>query len=62
MPGKVLRVLVSEMEKVEAGQALIVVEAMKMQNEMKSPNKGIVKQIVSEGTHVNAGDLLAIVE
>ena len=40
MPGKVLRVLAVEMEQVEAGQALIVVEAMKMQNEIKSPGKG----------------------
>ena len=62
MPGKVLRVLAREMEQVEAGQALMVVEAMKMQNEIRSPNKGIVKQTVSEGTYVNAGDLLAIVE
>jgi biotin carboxyl carrier protein len=62
MPGKVLRVLVGEREQVEAGQALLVVEAMKMQNEIKSPNKGIVRQLVSEGTYVNAGDLLAIVE
>ena len=62
MPGKVLRVLVSEMEQVEAGQALLVLEAMKMQNEIKSPNKGTVRQLVSEGTYVNAGDLLAIVE
>ncbi|MGH9511651.1 MAG: biotin/lipoyl-containing protein [Terriglobales bacterium] len=62
MPGKVLRVLVRLTETVEAGQPLIVVEAMKMQNEMKSPGKGTVKQIVSEGTHVNAGDVLAIVE
>jgi acetyl/propionyl-CoA carboxylase alpha subunit len=62
MPGKILRVLAGEMEQVEAGQSLIVVEAMKMQNEIKSPSKGIVKQLVSEGTYVNAGDVLAIVE
>jgi len=62
MPGKILRVLATEMEQVEAGQALIVVEAMKMQNEIKSPSKGIVRQLVSEGTYVNAGDVLAIVE
>jgi biotin carboxyl carrier protein len=62
MPGKVLRVLVGEMQRVEAGQALLVVEAMKMQNEIKSPNKGTVRQLVSEGTYVNAGDVLAIVD
>lgn len=62
MPGKVLRVLASENEQVEAGQSLIVVEAMKMQNEIKSPAKGTVRQLVAEGTYVNAGDVLAIVE
>lgn len=62
MPGKVLRVMVSAMDQVEAGQALLVLEAMKMQNEIKSPNKGIVKQLITEGTYVNAGDVLAIVE
>jgi biotin carboxyl carrier protein len=62
MPGKVLRVMVSAMDQVEVGQALLVLEAMKMQNEIKSPNKGIVKQLITEGTYVNAGDVLAIVE
>ncbi len=62
MPGKVLRVLAGENEQVEAGQSLIVVEAMKMQNEIKSPAKGIVRQLVAQGTYVNSGDLLAIVE
>ena len=62
MPGRVLRVLVSEMQQVESGQSLLVIEAMKMQNEIKSPNEGIVKRLISEGTYVNAGDLLAMVE
>jgi biotin carboxyl carrier protein len=63
MPGKVVRVLLQEKAAVEAGQGILVVEAMKMQNEIKSPKKGIVQKIVaSEGTAVNAGDLLAIVE
>jgi biotin carboxyl carrier protein len=62
MPGKILRVLATEMEQVEAGQALVVVEAMKMQNEIKSPSKGVIRQLVPEGTYVNAGDVLAIVE
>ena len=62
MPGKVLRVMVRAMEQVEVGQALLVLEAMKMQNEIKSPNKGIVKQLITEGTYVNAGDVLAIVQ
>jgi biotin carboxyl carrier protein len=63
MPGKVVRVLLQENASVEAGQGVLVVEAMKMQNEIKSPKKGIVQRIVAgEGMAVNAGDLLAIVE
>lgn len=63
MPGKVVRVLVREKSEVEAGSGLVVVEAMKMQNEIKSPKKGIIqKLLVSEGVAVNAGDVLAIVE
>ena len=63
MPGKVVRVLIGEQQAVEAGQSILVVEAMKMQNEIKSPKKGTVKQIVAaEGANVNAGDVLAIVE
>ena len=63
MPGKVVRILVHEKAEVEAGQGIVVVEAMKMQNEIKSPKKGVVKKIVAaEGANVNAGDVLAIVE
>jgi len=63
MPGKVVRLLVHEGEDVEAGAGIAVVEAMKMQNEIKSPKKGTVqKLLVSEGAPVNAGDILAIVE
>ena len=63
MPGRVVRVLVAEQAEVEAGQGVIVVEAMKMQNEIKSPKKGIVKKMVAAaGAAVNVGDVLAIVE
>jgi biotin carboxyl carrier protein len=63
MPGKVVRVLVSQGAEVEAGAGVLVVEAMKMQNEVKSPKKGIVQKILaSEGAAVNSGDVLAIVE
>ena len=63
MPGKVVRLLVAEKAEVEAGQGILVVEAMKMQNEIKSPKKGTIQKIlVSEGTAVNAGDVLAVVE
>ncbi len=50
-------------DEVEAGAGVLVVEAMKMQNEIKSPKKGTIQKIlVSEGAAVNAGDVLAIVE
>lgn len=63
MPGKVVRVLVKEGAEVEAGQGVLVVEAMKMQNELKSPKKGVVRKLMAvEGAAVNAGDVLAVVE
>ena len=63
MPGKVVRILVEEGAQVEAGAGILVVEAMKMQNEVKSPKKGTVQKImVTQGAPVNAGDILAIVE
>jgi len=63
MPGKIVRVLVAENDEVKAGQGVIVMEAMKMQNEMKSPKDGKIQKIlIAEGSAVNAGDALAIVE
>lgn len=63
MPGKVVRLLVREGDEVEAGAGVAVVEAMKMQNEIKSPKKGTIQKIlVSEGSAVNAGDVLIVVE
>lgn len=63
MPGKVVRVLVNVGDEVEAAQGLMVVEAMKMQNEIRSPKKGKVERLqVKEGQNVNAGDVLAWVE
>jgi biotin carboxyl carrier protein len=63
MPGRVVRLLVAENSDVEAGQGIVVVEAMKMQNEIKSPKKGVVKKIsATPGAAVNPGDVLAIVE
>jgi len=62
MPGKVVRVLVKAGDKVEAGQGLFVVEAMKMQNEIRSPKSGTVERLqAKEGQPVNAGDVLCIV-
>src|SRR5271167_394877 len=63
MPGKIVRILVSEKDEVKAGQGIIVMEAMKMQNEMKSPKDGRVQKILTaEGSTVNPGDTLAIIE
>ncbi|PYX82291.1 MAG: acetyl-CoA carboxylase biotin carboxyl carrier protein subunit [Acidobacteria bacterium] len=63
MPGRVVRVLAPAQTEVEAGQGVMVVEAMKMQNELKSPKKGVVQKVLAaEGAAVNAGDVLAIVE
>jgi len=56
-------VLVKENAEVDAGQGLLVLEAMKMQNEIKSPKKGVVRKVVAtEGASVSAGDVLAVVE
>ena len=63
MPGKVVRIHVQEKEEVKAGQSILVMEAMKMQNEMKSPKDGRVQKVLTaEGSVVNAGDTLAIIE
>jgi len=63
MPGKIVRILVAEGEEVRHGQGIIVVEAMKMQNEMKSPKDGVVKSIkVEDGVNVQAGELLVVIE
>ncbi len=63
MPGKLVRVLVEQGMEIKKGDGVLVVEAMKMQNEMKSPKDGIVKELrFAEGATVNAGDVLAIIE
>lgn len=63
MPGKVVRVHVELGSQVEAGDTILVVEAMKMQNEMKSPKAGTVSVLNAEaGQTVNAGDVLAVIE
>ncbi|HET9282163.1 MAG TPA: biotin/lipoyl-containing protein [Candidatus Angelobacter sp.] len=63
MPGKVVRLLAAEGSSVEAGQSVIVIEAMKMQNELKAPKSGVLKKInIAEGAAVEAGQALAEVE
>ena len=63
MPGKVVRILAPAGSQVEIGQSVVVIEAMKMQNELKAPKTGVVKKIsVAEGAAVEAGQALAEVE
>jgi len=62
MPGKVVRVLIAPGQTVEAGQGLIVVEAMKMQNELKAPRAGRVLTVpAKEGSTVDAADVLVTI-
>jgi biotin carboxyl carrier protein len=63
MPGLVVRVMVKEGDEVKAGQGLLVLEAMKMQNEIPSPGAGTVKEIpVEQGKTVMTGDVLVVIE
>lgn len=62
MPGKIVRVLVAVGDEVIAGQGILVIEAMKMQNELKAPRTGRVTALeVKENDSVNAGALLATI-
>jgi biotin carboxyl carrier protein len=63
MPGKVVQIVSAVGEKVEKGAGVIVVEAMKMQNQLRSTKDGTIKEVrVSEGSTVNAGDVLVVIE
>jgi biotin carboxyl carrier protein len=63
MPGKVIAVLVSEGDSVERGQGLVIVEAMKMENEVRSPIAGEIREIkVKPGEAVEGGAVLVVVE
>lgn len=62
MPGRIVRILVAHGDSVATGQGLVVVEAMKMQNEVRSPKSGSVERLlVKEGQAVNAGETIAII-
>ena len=62
MPGKIVRVLAAVGDEVIAGQGLLVVEAMKMQNEMKAPRPGKVLSMAAKpGATVSAGEVLATI-
>jgi biotin carboxyl carrier protein len=63
MPGRVVRVLVAPGDAVEARQPVVVVEAMKMENELRSPKAGRVKDVtVTAGTSVEAGRVLVVID
>ena len=63
MPGRVVRLMAKEGESIRAGQGVIVVEAMKMQNEIRSPKDAVVTKLIArEGMNVNAGEVLAMLE
>jgi len=63
MPGKVLRYVVSLGQEIKKGQGLVIVEAMKMENELQSPKDGVVKSISSSaGATVDGGTLLLVIE
>ena len=63
MPGRVVRVLVAPGDQVEARQPVIVVEAMKMENELRSPKTGRVKDVaVAAGNSVEAGRVLVVID
>jgi biotin carboxyl carrier protein len=62
MAGKIIRALVRSGDQVQSGQGLMIVEAMKMQNEIRSPKSGQVERIaVIEGQTVNPGEIVAVV-
>ena len=63
MPGKIVKIVAPIGTPVEKGDPVIVVEAMKMQNDLKAPKSGVIKEIrVQEGSTVAAGDILAVIE
>lgn len=62
MPGKILKVLVQPGAQVKNGQNIMVLEAMKMENEILSPSDGVVREVkVKEGDNVNTGDTLVVI-
>ncbi|NOY11534.1 MAG: biotin/lipoyl-binding protein [Archaeoglobi archaeon] len=63
LPGTIIKILVSPGDDVKAGETLLILEAMKMENEIVSPSSGKVKEVrVSEGQRVETGDVLVVLE
>lgn len=63
MPGRIVRVLVAVGDRVVARQPVVIVEAMKMENELRAPGDGVVKEVnVQEGAAIDAGSVLVVIE
>jgi len=63
MPGKIVKVLVNVGDQVQAGDGVVVIEAMKMENELKAAGPGTVREVkVVQGQGVNGGDVLVVIE
>lgn len=63
MPGRIVRVLVAPGDRVTASQPVVVVEAMKMENEMRAPKDGLVREVsVKEGAAIEAGTVLVVID
>src|SRR5574341_1044112 len=63
MPGKIIKLTVAENSRVQEGDSLLIMEAMKMQNELKAPKSGVVKQVhVKEGEPVSSSQVLLVLE
>jgi biotin carboxyl carrier protein len=63
MPGRVVRVLVAPGDRIVAGQGVVVMEAMKMENELRSPKDGVVREVaVVEGAAIDTGTVVAVIE
>lgn len=63
MPGVILNVMVTVGQSVKEGDVLLILEAMKMENEVSSPSTGTIKEVaVSKGSNVNTGDLMIVIE
>jgi biotin carboxyl carrier protein len=63
MPGRIVRVLVAPGDRIAARQVVVIVEAMKMENELRSPRDGIVKEVmVREGMAIESGIVVVVIE
>lgn len=63
MPGKIIKIMAKEGQKVAKGEGLVIMEAMKMENELKAPKEGLIKNIkIKEGQNVEAGEELILLE